>query len=205
MHALVICSTIIEHIEELCQSREGAHLAYYYFDFSNQESQNINTLLRCLLWQLCKHEQTIPSSMWKLYETHDSGRKHVRDHVLADALFEMLISPAQSYVVIDALDELPLESRSEFFDLLIDRMNQQEHQNQNYNFLFTSRKEPDIQERMEGLAVSVHNVSIPAGCVNADVRLHVKRFIAEHRGMKNFPASLKKEIEDTLSSKAQGM
>lgn len=185
----------------------AARLAYYYFDFSNHEAQNLNTLLRCLLWQLCKHGLTVPSAAWTLYEAHDSGRKHASDDTLADALFEILRSELESpsYVIVDALDECPADSRDDFFNLILDRIERHGGQNRTYNFLFTSRNEPDIEARMGESIAAIHNVPIPAECVNADVRLHVTRFIADNRAMKSFPGHLKTEIEDTLSVKAQGM
>ena len=46
----IICSTIIDYIEgTICKGRPESRLAYYYFDFANQATQNLNSLLRCLL------------------------------------------------------------------------------------------------------------------------------------------------------------
>ncbi|KAK4442332.1 ankyrin repeat-containing domain protein [Podospora aff. communis PSN243] len=186
----VICSTIIDHIEQLCRSKNhDARLAYYYFDFSNQETQNINTLLRCLIWQLCETEQAIPPAL------------------LADVFFHVLHGRnrrLQRYIIIDALDECPIDKRSQIFDLVLNRI-ERGGEDRNYNFLVTSRKESDITEQMAEAPAGIHEISIPADCVNADVRLHVSRFIENHRDMKSFPPHLKEEILDTLSSKTEGM
>lgn len=45
----------------------------------------------------------------------------------------------QDYVIIDALDECPIESREHFYELILDRIEKHE-QTSSYNFLFTSRK-----------------------------------------------------------------
>ncbi|KAH6699782.1 ankyrin repeat-containing domain protein [Leptodontidium sp. MPI-SDFR-AT-0119] len=202
----IICSTIIDHIEGLCKTKPEARLAYYYFDFSDQDVQKLDTLLRCLLWQLCKHDEYLPQAAWALYESYDNGRKQPSNEVLANTLFELLSHNPnrQSYVIIDALDECPIDTREHFFELILGRI-EKHHQTDSYNFLFTSRKEADIEKRMAESTVAIHNIPIPAECVNKDVRLHVTQFIASHRVMKDFPKHLKTEIEDTISNKAQGM
>jgi len=127
--------------------------------------------------------------------------------MLADALFDILNSDAaqQSYVIINALDKCPINSRERFFGLIINRVEKHDADHRAYNFLFTSRKEADIKARMQDSTAAIHNLPIPADYINANVHLHVKQFIASNRGIKDFPAQLKAEIKDTISEKAQGM
>jgi len=108
-------------------------------------------------------------------------------------------------MIIDALDECPLDSRERLFDLLLDRIDHDGDKDRAYNFMFTSRREPDIETRLTELHAPVRTIPIPVDCVNADVRLHVARFIEKSRAMKNLPGHLKTDIQDTLSEKAQGM
>jgi len=203
----ILCSTIIDHVEQLCKAKPHARLAYYYFDFSDHETQNLNTFLRCLLWQLSRHDDTLPPAVQTLFDSHDSGRKHASDEVLADALFGLLSGEADrpTYVIIDALDECPIKSRDDFCELILTRIEQTGQTSRAYNFLFTSRNEFDIEKRMSESSAGIRQVPIPVDCVGADVRLHVRHFISVNRTMKNFPQSLKTEIEDTVSSKAHGM
>ena len=201
----MICSSIIEDIENHCKELPASRrVAYYYFDFSDQNVQNLDVLFRCLLWQLCKDEEYLPQSAAILYQSCDNGRKQPDDNVLASALFDLLRADQskQSYVIIDALDECPVEKREQFYELVLDRM---DAQSGSYNILFTSRRETDIEQRMTQLKGKLHNVPILTGDVNADVRLHVSRFISEHRTMKDWSKDLKREIEDTISEGAQGM
>jgi hypothetical protein len=86
----------------------------------------------------------------------------------------------------------------------LDRI-EKHHQTGSSNFLFTSRKEPDIEQKMTKLRVKLHNVPVLTGDVNADVRLHVTHFISDHRTMKDWSKDLQTEIEDTISSGSQGM
>ena len=197
----VICSTIIDHVEQIRKTKQ-IRLAYYYFDFSNKDLQKLDTLLRCLIWQLCNHDEHLPPAARALWESCDGGRRQASVQVLADTLFGLLQDPSrQDYVVIDALDECPIESRELFYELFLDRISKQTGL---FNFLFTSRKEPDIEQRMTELE-KLHNVPILTGDVDSDVRLHVGRSISSHRSMKAWSKELKAEIEDAISGGAHGM
>jgi len=107
-------------------------------------------------------------------------------------------------MAIDALDECPIEVRDRFFDLVFGRI-EKDGRTAPYNFLFTSRTEPDIQTRMGELSVNAHAVPILTGSVNLDIRLHVARSIASHRIMKNWPKDLQSDIEETVANGAEGM
>jgi hypothetical protein len=201
--APVLCSTIIDHVEELCKTKPEARLAYYYFDFSDMDIQELGTLLRCLIWQLCNHEETLPQTAQVLYESYDNGRRQPSIQVLADTLFGLLSHnpDRRDYIIIDALDECPIESRERFYELFLDRIDRQKG---SFNFLFTSRREPDIEQRMTELS-NLYNVPIFTGDVDADVRLHVSRFISNHRTMKDWSNDLKSEVENAISGGAEGM
>jgi hypothetical protein len=165
-------------------------------------------VLRCLIRQLCEHDEYLPKAVWELYEACDNGRKQPSDEVLANTLFDLLIQEPtrRSFLIVDALDECPTESREHFFDLVLDRI--EKHHNAgstSYNFLFTSREEHDIDKRMAELSVKLHNVPIVTACVDEDVRLHVRQFISKHRAMRDWSQQLKTEIEDTVAGEARGM
>jgi ankyrin repeat domain-containing protein 50 len=200
----IICSTIIDHVEEICKSQPDRQVAYYYFDFSDQSIQKLGHFLRCLIWQLSRHEEYIPSHLWSLYVSCDDGRKEPDDEALASTLFATLTGNQKSYVIIDALDECPLEGRDLFYELVINRIGEQPG---NYNFLFTSRKELDIEQSMTelGQKIELHNIPILTGDVNADIRLHVRRFTASNRILRDWSQQLRAEIEDTIANGAQGM
>ena len=122
-------------------------------------------------------------------------------------LFELLTQEEnkQSYIIVDALDECQIDRREHLFTLILDRL--LTHPG-SYNILFTSRREADIEQRMSehaATAVKHHNIPILTGDVDADVRLHVGRYISGHRTMKDWSKELKTEIEDAIGGGAQGM
>lgn len=62
----------------------------------------------------------------------------------------------------------------------------------------------EIEQAMAELKM-LRTVPILLQEVGQDVRLHVSQFISESRTMKDWPEDLKAEVEEVVSSGAQGM
>lgn len=200
----IICSTIIGHVDEFCKSQPESRVAFYYFDFSDENIQKLTNVLRSLILQLSAHNEHLSSHVRSLYEICDNGRTEPDDELLASTFFDVLNEDQRSFVIIDALDECPLKGRNQFYQLVTQRFGERPGQ---YNFLFTSRKEQDIEQTMTevGEKIKLHNVPILAEDVDADVRLHVRQLIAGHRTLKDWSQELRTEIEEKIVTGAQGM
>jgi hypothetical protein len=204
----ILCSTIIEHVEKLCQSKGGSTLAYYYFDFSDTANQKLSVLLRSLLFQLCMKMDLVPDALSVLHDECDRGRSDPSEMSLAENLFGILDSDKQIYIIIDGLDEClynPHKSeRSRLYDLVLAEIGKHPG---NYNFLFTSRKEYDIEEAMRGVCkrTDLHIIEVQTENVDSDVRLHIQRFVSGHKRISKWTASIREEIEDELVRGSQGM
>lgn len=203
-----MCSTIIEHVEKLCQSKSGSRLAYYYFDFSDATNQKLSILLRSLLFQLCMKMDLVPDALSVLYDECDRGRSNPSEKSLTENLFGILNSDKQTYIIIDGLDECPYDpnnsERSRLNDLVLDEIGKHPG---NYNFLFTSRKEYDIEEAMKAVSkrTDLHIIEIQTENVDSDVRLHIQTFVSGHKRISKWTASIREEIEDELVKGCQGM
>lgn len=201
----IICSTIIHHVEEVCKAQPALRLAYYYFDFSDASAQNLSYLFRCLLWQLCSQDDLVAAPVLSLYTACDNGRKEVSDELLASTLFDVLDGDRQTFVILDALDECPLQERERLFELTLERTGPEASRS---NFLFTSRKERNIEECMSelGEVVELHIMPIFTGDVTADIRLYVSHQLSTRRGTRDWAnKELLKEVEDTIAEGARGM
>ncbi len=201
----IICSTIIDHIEGICKAQPGARLAYYYFDFGDRSSQNLSHVLRCLLWQLSSQDDLVSAPVLDLYADCDNGRKQVSDERLASALSEVLQGGQQAFIILDALDECAPEERDGFFDVLLDHIGRGPAK---ANFLITSRKESDIEERMTEVqdVVKLHIIPIFTGDVTTDIRLYVATQLSTQRATRGWhDKALRKEVEDAIAERAQGM
>ena len=75
------------------------------------------------------------------------------------------------------------------------------------NFLVTSRKQPDIEERMGEVPNSkLHVMPIFTRDVTTDIRLYVAAQLATQRATRDWnDETLEREIEDTISEQAHGM
>jgi hypothetical protein len=204
----IMCSTIIEQVEKLCHSNNGSRLGYYYFDFSDAANQKLSVLLRSLLFQLCMKLDMVPDALSVLYDECDRGRSNPSEKILADNLFGILDSDKQTYIIVDGLDECPYDpnnsERSRFNDLILGEIGRRPG---NYNFLFTSRKEYDIEEAMKAASkrADLHIIEIQAENVDSDVRLYIQRSVSGHKRISKWTASIREEIEDELVKGSQGM
>jgi hypothetical protein len=196
----ILCSTLIDHVQGLCKAQSGAHLAYYYFDSGDPSNQNPGRIFRCLLWQLTRQHDVVSSPVLDLYE----GRKKVSDDQLASTLCEVFRGDGQSFIILDGLDECAEENRGRFFDVLLKHLGRASCK---VNFLVTSRKQPDMEERMGQVPNSkLHVMPIFTSDVTTDIRLYVAAQLATQRATRDWnDETLEKEVEDTVSEQAHGM
>jgi len=206
----IMCSTVIDHVEKLCRSDSGSNsrLAYYYFDFSDAANQKLSVLLRSLIFQLCMKTVQVPDALAVLYDECDRGRSDPPEKRLGEILFGILGTDGQTYVIVDGLDECPYGSnnseRSRLNDLVLGEIGKHPG---NYNFLFTSRKEYDIEEAMKAISkrADLHTIKVQTQDVDSDVRLRIQRFVSGHKRISKWTASIRGEIEDELAKGSQGM
>ncbi|KAF7378010.1 HET-domain-containing protein [Mycena sanguinolenta] len=98
----VLSSMVIEEILEAYSSR--CAVAYFYFDFRNK-MQHMKTMLCSLTWQLSSKASPPHSALSQLYERLGHGTIQPPSEHLQEVLKNILSELAQSYIVIDALDE----------------------------------------------------------------------------------------------------
>ena len=150
----------------------------------------------------------VPEALSVLYDECNRGRSNPSEKSLSESLFGILNSHEQTYIIIDGLDECPYNpnnsERSRLNDLVMDEIGKHPG---NYNFLFTSRKEYDIEEAMKIVSsrTDFHIIEIQTENVDSDVRLHVQRFLSRHKRISKWTASIREEIEDELVKGSQGM
>ncbi|OQE19034.1 hypothetical protein PENSTE_c016G01255 [Penicillium steckii] len=144
----VLCSTIIQDIEELCGSDPSKKFAYWYFQFSNDETQKVYNMTRSILRQLMP--RTLPVSLVRLWEDQSHRGSRPPQKTFAEIL-DIILEESQdeSFLIFDALDECPAiehDGRSsllEFIECLSAKHSSKLH------ILATSRPEPDIRSRFE--------------------------------------------------------
>ncbi|KAH9958459.1 hypothetical protein BC827DRAFT_1269518 [Russula dissimulans] len=203
----VLCSTIIEDIQDMCRMGLAA-LAIFYFDFRDAAKMDTRSLLSSLLIQLCVQSNSFSQVLSSLYSTHVDGTRQPSEDALIECLKSMLELPGQGplFVVVDALDECPnfseyptpreqvLMSLQGFIDLHLPHV----------HFCITSRPEVDVQDVLEPLAI--HKVSLhEERGQNQDIVDYINSVVPSDPKLRRWREEDRKLVIKTLMEKAGGM
>ena len=199
--------TVIEEIEAMRKCGLAA-LAFYYYDFREDEKKDRRGLLSSVLFQLSDQSDSYLDILSTFYSTHRDGAQTASDDELAQCLKNLLELPRQApvYLIVDALDECSNLSalsspREKVLLLLEDLINSQLP---NLRICVTSRPEADIKIVLEPLSfrsVSIHDES---GQME-DIENYIKWTVNLHRKMRRWKPEHKQLVIDVLTKRANGM
>ena len=204
---LITSSAIIQHIMKLRDAGK-AMLAYFYFDFGDEEKQKARNAVTSLLIQLSAYSEPCCDIIYRFYSAHGKGTEQPGYDILIVCLKEMLAVTAQIpiFIVMDALDECPNYSgiptpREATLKFLKDlaRLHLP-----NLRICVTSRPEYDIQTVLESFAV--HRISLHDQSGHKyEVANYVSSVVSSDERMRKWQAENKKLVVDMLSERADGM
>ncbi|KAH9177203.1 hypothetical protein EDB89DRAFT_2226243 [Lactarius sanguifluus] len=149
----ILCSAIVQHIMALRDARV-VNLAYFYFDFRDEDKQNVRNLLTSLLVQLSAYSNSCRNIIPRLYSEHGNGTQQPSDDALTSSFKEALVAAEHpTYIIMDALDECPDISgmptpREVVLDFVEDLVGQCLP-----SICVTSRPEIDIKTALKPLAI----------------------------------------------------
>lgn len=194
----VVRSTIIQKVMSTYRGSAGTAVAYFYFDFKDREKQNTIGMLRSLLFQLFKSCDTIPDEVDRLYEKHKTHLCPPLEE-LRSLLKAVSGCFTRCFIILDALDEC--DER----EILLPTLNQlvETGNLQNTSFLFTSRKEHDIETAFS--KDWIQTISIQDDKVATDVGLYVSKSMEGDEKLKKLGENLKRDIISALVRGAKGM
>ena len=197
-------------IQDVIALRENrlASVAYFYFDFSDNNKQNRRDLLPSLITQLSDQSHRHCDILSDFYLKHENGAHEPSEDELIQCLKDMLILPDQQpvYLIIDALDECPdtsglPSSREQVLDLLKSLV---ELSSPNLRLCVTSRPEIDIRRALEpltSLRVSLHEQTGQ----KRDIIDYVTSVFRSDPKMGRWRDEDKNLVIETLSERADGM
>jgi hypothetical protein len=200
-------STVIEEIEAM-RKCGLATLAFYYYDFREDEKKDRRGLLSSVLYQLSDQSDSYVKVLSTFYSSHRDGAQTASDEELAQCLKNLLQLPTQApvYLIVDALDECSnlyaLSSPREKVLLLLEDLI--DSQLPNLRICVTSRPEADIKTVLEPLSfrsVSIHDES---GQME-DIENYIKWTVNSHRKMRRWKPEHKQLIIEVLTKRANGM
>jgi hypothetical protein len=202
-------SAIIEKIATLYKAGT-ASMAYFYFDFRNEEKRSRRNLLSSLLVQLSARSDPFCDILSRLYKEHDYGLRQSSDSALVSCLKEMLTLPDQGpvYLIFDALDECPKTSgvppiRKQVIDLVKELV---DLRLPHLHVCVTSRPEVDIQHILG--SVASHSVSLHTESgQKKDITEYVKSVVHSDsvKESTRWRDADKELVIETLSGRADGM
>lgn len=181
-----------------CHPDPAYAIAYFYFDFNDDEKQNHEKLLRSLITQFSSQCVNVPKPLEALYHRSKDGRQQPTIDSLMSILQYMLRTFQQTFIIIDALDEC--KEREELFKMLREIVD--------WNFdglhlLATSRKERDIEESVACLVTE--QICLQSILVDDDIHIHIQERLRSDPRLKIWPGEVQLLIETTLMDGANGM
>lgn len=197
-------SNVIEHVTSRRILDDHVGVAFFYYDYRLEESQQVSFVLCALLKQICRVGQDIP----------DGFLKTKRDALPPSQLgnLDAFVEAVQFYqlrevfLVIDALDECPRRQRPAVLAFLGDL----DRRLDCLKLFVTSRPETDIREAFLSRMKTPH-IAIEAQSVKADIHHYVTEETQRLRQGSNGRVlhiedpELEAEIITTLTAKSDGM
>ncbi|KAH9177215.1 hypothetical protein EDB89DRAFT_2090506, partial [Lactarius sanguifluus] len=200
----ILCSAIIQHIMTL-RDAGSASLAYFYFDFRDDQKQNVRDVVTSLLVQLSAYSKPCSDIIYRLYLTHGKGVQQPSNGTLVKHLKEMLIVAVQHpiFIIMDALDGCPdygiLTPREAVLNFVMDLVRLKIP---NLHICVTSRLEFDIQAKLKPIAVntiSLHDEN------RRNIADYVSSVVSSDERVMKWRDEDKKLVVEQLSERADGM
>jgi hypothetical protein len=199
-------SAIIQHVMKL-RDAGNATLAYFYFDFRDEEKQNVRNVVTSLLVQLSAYSKPSCDIIYRLYLRHGKGMQQPTNGILIDRLKEMLVVVAHHpiFVIMDALDECPNRGmpapREAVLSLVKDLVCLQVP---NLHMCVTSRSEVDIKKKLKPLAINAISLQDETSH-KVVIHDYVSSVMSSDEQMKQWRDEDKKLVVEGLSERADGM
>lgn len=164
-------------------------------------------MLKSLIVQLCGKRPDIPTPLQRLRKFYDKKQQPGTEH-LVETLRASVRGFSDIYLVLDALDECPLANgnREELLEVIGEIRGWGER---NLHLFLTSRKEHDITASLDTLLSAQPsweiNLESRQKAVSQDMATFIDQQLNSNSIMKKWPAETKKNVKDSLVSKADGM
>ncbi|KAF7980620.1 hypothetical protein HWV62_37408 [Athelia sp. TMB] len=194
----ILCSSIIENVQDYCKSHPLSGYAYFFFDSRNSDQGLLRyeKLLRSILSQIAYRCGGIPDVLREMFYLHGKGREAPSLKSLCETIQRAVEGFDHFYIIIDSLDEC--EDRME----LLDWLRSLESRNQDrLHLMFTSRPETSIVSRLS-LISRLQRVHIQGSDVDKDIASYIDERISL---VNSWSDKIKSQVKTTLMGGADGM
>ena len=200
----ILSSTIIEDLEKTIPT---ATLLYFYFDFSDDRKQTLDSMVRSLIIQLYCKSKNARKQLDSLFSSCEDGNRQPTHESLRHVLLQMVDSLEGAYIVLDALDECQTRKGSRNDGLLSWIRDLLGLERNNGHLIATSRPEHDIQSTLSEIIGEEHRIPIQSDLTRDDINAYIHTRVREGDGLKRWRKhpDVQEEIEAALFQKADGM
>jgi hypothetical protein len=198
-------SSIVKHVKPL----RNARLAYFFFDFRDENKQSCNSLLRSLLFRLSTQSHHLSDILAHLHSVYEDGKRQPSDVTFTRCLKKMLSHPSQDpiYLIIDGVDQCPDSSgsgpsaREQVLKLIDDLVGLRLS---NVHICVSSR--PEIGKRTVSkdstmLSVSLHEQNGH----REDIGDYIKSMVYSDPKMGSLSEKEKRRVVETVTKKSHGV
>ncbi|KAI9856111.1 MAG: hypothetical protein M1813_009229 [Trichoglossum hirsutum] len=198
----ILTSTIVEDVLQHCHLGRTLAVAYFYFDFNDVEKRQHEKMICSLITHLSIQSASTPRALESLFSSCMNGQRRPTTGELLETLRQMVQTFDETFIILDALDEC--KKRQE---LLEDIEIFAEWKTERLHILVTSRREKDIEERIEPLIHDEGRICIQSTAVNHDIRAYTHERLQTDWGLRRWQKKpeVQQEIKETLVNKAGGM
>jgi Cdc6-like AAA superfamily ATPase len=176
-------------------------LLYFYFDFADSERLTQEAMLRSIIWQLASTDPAL-RSLASLYKSCSNGQRQPSRQQMHELFAQMADQRSDVFLVIDAIDECTDREQLLWFIRYFTI-----GPKINLHLCVSSRREKDIEERLQVIAGHNARIGLEKDLVNKDIQHYVRQRLDLDEGLgrwKRMPG-IQKEIERTIVRQADGM
>ncbi|CUS13270.1 unnamed protein product [Tuber aestivum] len=185
----VLGATAIEDVQHLCNANDDYALAYFHSTFSDSEKQELHNMLLSLISQLPKmpSDRGLPGGVVDLYNSTKAIGMPAGITAPEDLLSHIVNCFRKSFVVLDALDEFPKNTRESLLSWIGELT--ADHKVGSLSVLVTSRPEADMVRSLGLLAA--FPIPLQSKIVDQDIRTYVQKSLGGKDGFKKFTKEIK--------------
>ncbi|KIJ55984.1 hypothetical protein M422DRAFT_239162 [Sphaerobolus stellatus SS14] len=194
----ILSGSIIAAMRNHVESKPSTGLAYFFFAYTDKTKQNTFNMLSSIAAQLAERISNIPSRVVTLYNNNKS-RPPIS--VVLEVITRLARCFHQTYIILDALDEITAEERPSLMKALNEII--ANARLSNINLLMTSRREPYLVDGFHNILLE--EISLTTSNVNEDIKLYVTEIVDKEPKLSKWSVELRAQIVQTLSDKAMGM
>ncbi|TGO37662.1 hypothetical protein BHYA_0092g00450 [Botrytis hyacinthi] len=202
----ILCSTVIDNIQQLCEQEINVVVTYWYIKFDNSTTQSVSNIIRSWTRDVCSNRRDTPQTLKDAYAHCNHGQQQPTIKQMMEILKSVVAGLQDVYLVVDALDEYPKTER----DLLLGALKDiHQWKIDSIHIFVTSRAEDDIrfhldEMRERDVSDSCQNIRVQDPNITEDIKKFLNENISSFR-QTMWSSDFKDEVVESIARQADGM